>query len=294
SIGSYVYFDGDISTYTGGSLNAYFFKPTALEYQLEMFVDADTTLSEIVKPNFSFKGWYDGSNYLDSLTLVKAGDHKNVINLSAHVEGASIESLNQYLNSIIPTYTDKNIYLPTSYSSYNISWSSSNPEILSNTGEFNISYNEKKITLTATITGLDNPIIRTFNIDVLFKKELVAVGIASSYIYRNYSTVNDAFFESLDIINTAFLTADNLGNLNGLAVLNNIQTYIFPKAKQYGNWVLFSVAPESQWSSLITSQAMLDTFADNIVTIINTYGFDGVDIDWETPTNSQRTAYTQL
>src|SRR5690606_10544631 len=111
SIGTYVYFDGDITTYSGGSINAFFFKPTAVEYQLEMFVDTDTSLPEIVKPNFTFKGWFDGSTYLDSLSLVKAGEHKNVINLSAHFEGASIESLNQYLNSIIPTYTDKNIYL---------------------------------------------------------------------------------------------------------------------------------------------------------------------------------------
>ena len=67
-----------------------------------------------------------------------------------------------------------------------------------------------------------------------------------------------------------------------------------PKAQEQGNWVLFSIAPDSSWSEIVLSSSRINTFADNIVAMINEYGFDGVDIDWETPTSSEATLFTEM
>lgn len=106
--------------------------------------------------------------------------------------------------------------------------------------------------------------------------------------------VTDSFFDTLDIINCAFITANSVGTLSGTAVLSYINTYIMPKARENGNWVIFSIAPDSEWSSIASSPTRINTFADNIVTMINQYGFDGVDIDWETPTTDEAVLFTEM
>ncbi len=67
-----------------------------------------------------------------------------------------------------------------------------------------------------------------------------------------------------------------------------------PKARANGDWVIVSIAPDSEWSTIAQSNTRINTFADNIVNLINTYGFDGVDIDWETPLQSEKTRFTEM
>ncbi|MFA7507592.1 MAG: glycosyl hydrolase family 18 protein, partial [Bacilli bacterium] len=124
-------------------------------------------------------------------------------------------------------------------------------------------------------------------------KEL-KTGIASSYIYRQYANVTDDYFEILDIINCAFIKASSSGTLSGTTYLNNVSRYIIPKAKQNGVWVVMSIAPESSWSTIAASPTLVNTFANNIVNMINQYGFDGVDIDWETPTSGESESFVAL
>lgn len=284
----YVWFDQDPNNYQSGDLNAFFYTQTRLS-NVTKSVTQDTTLPTLIKPGYTFLGWFDGNTIISTLN-VKA--YQTSLTLEAKWRGKTVSELENYLTEVIPTETNDTVYLPLSFSGYQITWTSSDESIISPSGLYQKPYERTAVTLTAHITGLET-LTLDFIVYALGYKSLEGP-IASSYIYRNYNQVNDRFFEILDIINTAFIIADDQANLNGSAYLNNVTTYIMPKAKIHGNYVVMSVAPESSWSTIAASASLRETFANNIVDMINQYGFDGVDIDWETPLDSEKTRFTAL
>jgi chitinase len=256
--------------------------------------DYGTTVTQPTNPTkegFIFVGWYidDEFTTLYEFSTIPSND----LTIYAKWEAEDWTDIEGYLENVIPLELSSSISLPTIYNEYTISWSTSNSDVLNDQGEYKRPYQPTVVSLTAVIEVENRALTKIYEINIEGYKSLAAP-IASSYIYRNYSLVNDSFFDTLDIINCAFITANSVGTLSGTTVLANINTYIMPKAKENGNWVIFSIAPDSDWTSIIANSTRMNTFADNIVNMINTYGFDGVDIDWETPTDDQATKFTDL
>lgn len=101
----------------------------------------------------------------------------------------------------------------------------------------------------------------------------------------------------MDIINVSFAyaMADGTISANGTSVFSNYNNYIKTKARQNGCYVVLSLAPSSSWTTVANPENdLIDTLATNIVNTINTYGFDGIDIDWEYPKSGQYTWFTSL
>ncbi len=244
------------------------------------------------KEGYHFLGWTETDN---ADALVVTDPYSPTANLTLYAKWEAIEwnDVETYLENLIPLELAEDISLPTTYLSYEITWESSDSEVLSDDGSYTRPYLATAITLSAIIKLGDETLIKTYDLNIIGYKSLSAP-LTSSYIYRDYNKIDDSFFTTLDIINCAFITADSYGDLSGIAVLANITTYIMPKAKENGNWVTFSVAPDSEWSDIVSSPARIDAFADNIVAMINTYGFDGVDIDWETPNPSEAESFTEM
>jgi chitinase len=250
-----------------------------------------TSPEEPFMQGYLFDGWYldENLNNLYIFSLMPAED----ITLYAKWLEINWSDVETYLDNIVPTQLSENLSLPDQYLEYTIRWESSDFEILTNEGFYQRPYQPTLINLTARIVLGNHTFIKSYDIQVEAYKSL-SLPLASSYIYRDYDLVSDTFFETLDIINCAFITANSAGTLSGSSVLNNINTYIMPKARENGNWVIFSIAPSSDWSAIASSDSRINTFADNIVTMINTFGFDGVDIDWETPREDEAERFTQM
>jgi len=245
-----------------------------------------------IREGYNFLGWTD-TNSEDAEIIMDPYYPQSNITLYAKWNTMDWSDIELYLSNLIPNELSDDISLPTTYLEYSISWVSSDTEVLSNAGAYYRPYQLTAITLSAIVQLGEQKLTKIYNIDIVGYKSLSAP-LISSYIYRDYNSVNDSFFTTLDIINCAFITADSTGTLSGTAVLNNINTYIMPKAKEHGNWVIFSIAPDSDWSEIVSSPTRIDTFADNIVAMINEYGFDGVDIDWETPSPSEAAMFTEM
>src|SRR5690554_1989775 len=292
-VGIPLIFDKDITEQqTTVNVKLYPSNPEPSAYQVKSNIL--DTLPIPVRPNYDFAGWYIDDVLIESRKDIKVSEGDTMKILTAKWASYSLESLDAFLDQHIPDHTTTHLTLPKVYSGYSITWHSTHPLVISTDGRYQSAYEPTTVTLTATIRTMENTeLTRTYHVTVPHKKSL-ARPIASSYIWRNYNAVDDRFFETLDIINTAFLKADANGNFTVTTALNDIHTYIMPKAKQYGNWVVFSIAPESEWASIARNAANIENFANNIVDIINENGFDGVDVDWETPRQGEQVWYSNM
>lgn len=199
------------------------------------------------------------------------------------------------LTTLLGSSINQSIDLPTSYGIYSITYDSSKESVFDNTGVYNRPYIEETISIIVKLMNGDTEVDSIeYNPTVEGYKDL-STTFASSYIYREYPTVGDNFFETLDVINCAFATGNSDGSITGSRFFNNVTNYIIPKAHEQGCWVIMSIAPESAWTTFANpDNNLIDTFATNVVKAINTYGFDGVDIDWEVPDEGQYTWFTSL
>ena len=190
-----------------------------------------------------------------------------------------------------------NLDLPTSNPTYGttISWSSSNTNAIANDGTLNRLYVDAPITLTATVTYLDESDTITFDMTAKAAYKSLSGNIAAGYLYQNYSSTSDLTLETLDIVNCAFATANADASITGTTFFNNCVNYVINRAHNNGDYVVMSISPSSAWTTIADpSNNLVETFANNIVAKINQYGFDGVDIDWEYPASDQKTWFTDM
>jgi chitinase len=113
--------------------------------------------------------------------------------------------------------------------------------------------------------------------------------------YRVVADVPDVKFKMCNVINYAFATITNTGNLTlGSAThLTSLKT----KAKANGAKVFISVSGlEADFKTMAAGATGRTSFINQIMNLVRTYGLDGVDMDWEFPRTTDGTdiTYTAL
>lgn len=260
----------------------------------ERKVDRGTELIDL--PTLPYLDGYLGKWDIEEDHIV----NENIeINASYIVEN-NHEQIEEVKNYILQKYSNIEIQddldLENRIDYCTIEWES-NSEYLSNDGKFTKPYKDLSVTLTFTITCGSVTVTNTLDLKLKGYKDL-SENIASAYVYREYYNLTDKFFETMDIIYCAFISFNSDGSLaKNSSVLGNIKKYVSPKASEYGVYKVLSLggggeSPRSAYVSVTQNESTRKILIDNVINLINEYGFDGVDIDWETPTSSQAPYFT--
>lgn len=208
-----------------------------------------------------------------------------------------LQKTQEYINKTYSNITvDSNIIFETSYIDTTITWET-NSLYLSNSGKLKRPYEKTNIEITYSIEYNNQTLKGSIPITLEGYKEITK-NVASGYIYRNYYGLTNQFFETMDIIYCAFIMFNPDGTLkNNAGVLANIEYSVLPKAKENGIYTVLSLGgggsePSSAFASVTKNAEARKNLINNIIDLINKYGFDGVDVDWETPTSSQAQYFT--
>ena len=242
---------------------------------------------------------YKFISWSESFPLIVTSD----ITVKATYEEIKVDLIKPAINYLRDYFSeidevDSDIELPLNYEGVDISWVSSDEESISSAGKYHKDYESKNVIITATLTDGEKTVEKNFYLKAKGYKSLKAP-IASTYLYRNYDKLTDEFFSTMDIVYCAFVTLDDGGNYKVNNALNNMTRYVIPRCQKEGIYVIPSIGgggsdAAKRFSAIAADATLRKNFVSSMVKLINTYGFDGVDIDWEAPTSSEKENFTLL
>jgi chitinase len=122
-----------------------------------------------------------------------------------------------------------------------------------------------------------------FNIAQHASAQFKVVGYMPSWS----GSVNSIQYSKLTHINYAFLLPTSTGGLQAIENPSKLQTLV-SQAHANGVKVLIAVGgwnngDDSGFESLAANSTYRNNFVNNLISFVNQYGLDGVDIDWEYP-----------
>lgn len=244
--------------------------------------------------------WYLGRNAFD----VKTPIYQDTTVFAAW------KILEDVLPNLLPEETFDNIGLLKSYETTagkaTISYSSSAPNTLSNTGITNPARVDELVRYTTTFT-LNSQRIKV-PLDVLVTAitfEELPKPAVFGYFYskmNNYTGLDEVSASALDVINYSFARCTEDGDVS-ISGLNRLTEVL--QARKQGVRVVLCIggygAANYTFSDAAFTQEGRNKFAQSILDLVNEYHFDGVDIDWEYPgyetgrdTEVDRPNYTSL
>ncbi len=318
NIGNVMVFDCDLSTLSSSTINV-----VAKLYSASIFINNFTLTyrlsAELPIPSraaYVFMGWYSDITCNTKVNSYIASEEANSFTLYAKWElyttpleqkQALIDStISEIENQFYTGYLYENAVFSTFNSTYQttITWTSSNTAVLSNSGVISRSSIDQYVNVTVLVVyeGVQSTIELTFRIAKNGLKDISTGGIVSAYVYNGTyanNKVNDLLLGTVDIIYSGFAlpTADG-GITLSTSYKNSLNDYLV-KAHNAGVRVLLCIGQEgdayrANFSTIANDNALTATFVSNIITLINQYGFDGVDIDWEYPATAEKDKYTYL
>lgn len=248
------------------------------------------------RSGYEFLGWFDENN--QKVEKVQEKD----VNVKAKwvrkigpVE-EELDLIENKLSELLKGTISKDLDLITSDEevSATISWSSSDENIITKEGKVTrVIGKEAQVVLTALITLQGTTREASFTVNVAKGyKDLSKGGIIGGYNYTG-NLPDDTTLKNVDILYCAFGEVGANGKISNYSSIKaNTKNYV-DKAHSYGTYVLISIST-SNLASVAASDELINVFADDLVNLINECNLDGIDMDWETPTQATATNYTRL
>lgn len=247
------------------------------------------------------------TNYNDLL------EAKNIIDGLITEEENVITALNKaydYLNNTVMTELDESVTSIELLSNFEydeknvrISWTSSDRSIISVTGKVTHDFKDVTVKLIASLYCQKQTL--TFERDILVKKqEFEDLGdkqVVIGYYYGSYKPLTEIDYKTLDIINYSFAQIKEENNkffvdVENIYDLSKFQEYRRNKVRvclALGGWQDDASAWDPYKNSCKTEESRKQV-ASSILKVLEENGLDGIDMDWEYPTSSDKTNFTLL
>ncbi|MDD4213036.1 MAG: glycosyl hydrolase family 18 protein [Bacilli bacterium] len=282
-----------------------FYVDDSLYLSTGIFYGEDFTSIPTVPTKEGYVGVWDVEDFQNVTTPIIVHAVYHEIN-DALFDTIILELDNLYLDKIV----EEDVTLLSDLSGFTFEWISEEPSYLSDEGALHRPYEDTMITMNVRMNY--QGLIKNHEYTFLLKGyRSLEEGIASGYVYRSYNALSDEFFDTMDVIYCAFVMADVEGGFSKRAsnnssvattnrnFLEDMSTYVIPKSHEKGIYVIPSLGgggsvQRDTLAVIASSDILRKAFAANAVALINEYGFDGVDIDWETPTTAEKVNFTLL
>lgn len=207
--------------------------------------------------------------------------------------------------------SDTNDLIITEGENFTVEWSSTNDKlVLFEDGHVKVSkvhqtHRKQNVTITADIKLVNNDVItltKVVTVNPVKFAEMPSTPVATyfqSSALSNYTRYSERYLEEgtlfsdkskdvLDIIYYAFANIDEAGNvtLSNYDIVDDLHAM-----KAYDTRVVLCIAGVSTagsqaFNKLTKDDALRAKFVNNIMNVVETYNFDGVDIDWESTGSS--------
>ena len=251
------------------------FPESDVSYDEEVVVKYDNLVS--VKINVSVLDEWDYEDYLDEQEIMDL-----------------VKKLEDDLSKKISLEVTDDIELPNN-SDYDfrlkLSWTTSNPKVISVTGIVNPRDEDENVTLTLDVYKLgSSSLLKHYDFDLVVKglgpvefEDISNKKIVMAYFYEGtFREMSKVDGNKIDIMCYCFGRVDN-GKLS-ITGLKNINT-IMKWRRDYKMRILLSIGGGASggFSGAVKDDASRKIFVDSIMDVIKDYGFDGIDMDWEYP-----------
>lgn len=266
----------------------------------------DVTLDDFDKVNAvraEYDKLLDGAKSLVS-NYIKLSEIEYVLNTLKEFQNFDPRDV---LNCISDVATsDTNDLIITEGENFTVEWESSNEKLFyfeegyAKVSKVHQTHRKQNVTVTANITLANGEVInltKQITVNPVLFKDLPSTPVATyfqSSALSNYTKYSERYLsegtlfsekakETLDIIYYAFANLDEAGNIK-LANYDVVDALMELKANDVR--VILCVAGVSSTASMYFTEVTKDDakrarFVKNIMDAVETYNFDGVDIDWE-------------
>ncbi len=283
--------------------------------KITYYVSDNVPYAKVIKDGYIFAGWYLNSDFSGD-AIYKIDDASCAGKTLYAKFVSSDDSENSYATKLVELVSDyyqeiydgktliSDISLPKDdiYYGCKLNFESLNRAAIQNNGTITRTRQdqEAKIKLTVSYGNVSNEIELNVIVKANPYKDIDTQKIVSCYVYTgtfNSRPVDDILLDTVDIINYSFVDPNADGTItvsqDYVTKLNKFKDAAYEKGVRIVMCVSGTHDDATDLATISASDELRAIFVTSIIEAIQKYGFAGVDIDWEYPTDNG-TKFTTL